>query len=168
MKRYLPKIAFLAAAGLAISALAIAALISGAYLYLQPSLPTVEAMRQIELQVPLRVYSRDGKVIAQIGEQRRIPVTYDDIPPMVRQAFIAAEEPGHQQGVDVAAFGLFRLGRLGRLPRRPYGAAKQGLFRRRRIGGHGLGGQRPGRKQGQRRQALAEPAWRHTRIGIRT
>jgi penicillin-binding protein 1A len=92
VKRYLPKIAFLAAAGLAISALAIAALISGAYLYLQPSLPTVEAMRQIELQVPLRVYSRDGQVIAQIGEQRRIPVTFDDIPPMVRQAFIAAED----------------------------------------------------------------------------
>jgi len=92
VKRYLPKIAFLAAAGLAISSLAIAALISGAYLYLQPSLPTVEAMRQIELQVPLRVYSRDGQVIAQIGEQRRIPVTFDDIPPMVRQAFIAAED----------------------------------------------------------------------------
>ena len=88
MKRYLPKIAFLAAAGLAISSLTIAALISGAYLYLQPSLPTVEAMRQIELQVPLRGYSRDG----QIGEQRRIPVTFDDVPPMVRQAFIAAED----------------------------------------------------------------------------
>ncbi|MFZ9666691.1 MAG: penicillin-binding protein 1A [Steroidobacteraceae bacterium] len=92
MKRYLPKIAFLAVAGLAISSLALAALISGAYLYLQPSLPTVEAMRQIELQVPLRVYSRDGQVIAQIGEQRRIPVTFDEIPPMVRQAFIAAED----------------------------------------------------------------------------
>jgi len=92
VKRYLPKIAFLAAAGLAISSLTIAALISGAYLYLQPSLPTVEAMRQIELQVPLRVYSRDGQVIAQIGEQRRIPVTFDDVPPMVRQAFIAAED----------------------------------------------------------------------------
>lgn len=92
MKRYLPKIAFLAAAGLVISALAVAALISGAYLYMQPSLPTVEAMRQIELQVPLRVYSRDGQVIAQIGEQRRIPVTFDDVPPLVRQAFIAAED----------------------------------------------------------------------------
>ena len=92
MKRYLPKLAFLAVAGLAISSLALAALISGAYLYLQPSLPTVEAMRQIELQVPLRVYSRDGQVIAQIGEQRRIPVTFDEIPPMVRQAFIAAED----------------------------------------------------------------------------
>jgi penicillin-binding protein 1A len=90
--RLLPKIAFLGLAALAIGALAIVALICGAYLYLQPSLPTVEAMRQIELQVPLRVYSRDGQVIAQIGEQRRIPVTFEQIPPMVRQAFIAAED----------------------------------------------------------------------------
>ncbi|MFM7434139.1 MAG: transglycosylase domain-containing protein, partial [Gammaproteobacteria bacterium] len=92
MKRYLPKIAFLAAAGLVMGVIAVVALISGAYLYLQPSLPSVEAMRQIELQVPLRVYSRDGQVIAQIGEQRRIPVTFEQIPPMVRQAFIAAED----------------------------------------------------------------------------
>ena len=66
--------------------------ISGAYLYLAPTLPSVEAMRQIELQVPLRVYSRDGQTIAQIGEQRRIPVTFEQIPPVVRQAFIAAED----------------------------------------------------------------------------
>jgi len=92
VKRYLPKIAFLAAAGLVIGVIGVVALISGAYLYLQPSLPSVEAMRQIELQVPLRVYSRDGQVIAQIGEQRRIPVTFEQVPPMVRQAFIAAED----------------------------------------------------------------------------
>jgi len=92
VKRYLPKIAFLAAAGLVMGVIAVVALISGAYLYLQPSLPSVEAMRQIELQVPLRVYSRDGQVIAQIGEQRRIPVTFEQVPPMVRQAFIAAED----------------------------------------------------------------------------
>ena len=92
MKRYLPKIAFLVAAGLAIGSLTVVALISGVYLYLQPSLPSVEAMRQIELQVPLRVYSRDGQVIAQIGEQRRIPVSIEQVPSMVRQAFIAAED----------------------------------------------------------------------------
>ena len=87
-----PKLAVWAGAALAATALGITTLISGAYLFLQPSLPTVEAMRNIELQVPLRVYSRDGKLMAQIGEQRRIPVTYDEVPEMVRQAFIAAED----------------------------------------------------------------------------
>ncbi|MFM7625594.1 MAG: penicillin-binding protein 1A [Gammaproteobacteria bacterium] len=92
MNLSLPKLAFWTAAALAAAVLGVVTLISGAYLFLQPSLPTVEAMRNIELQVPLRVYSRDGKVIAQIGEQRRIPVTYDEVPEMVRQAFVAAED----------------------------------------------------------------------------
>lgn len=92
MNLSLPKLAVWAGAALAAAALGVATLISGAYLFLQPSLPSVEAMRRIELQVPLRVYSRDGKLIAQIGEQRRIPVTYDEVPEMVRQAFIAAED----------------------------------------------------------------------------
>ena len=92
MNLSLPKLAVWAGAALAAAVLGITTLISGAYLFLQPSLPTVEAMRNIELQVPLRVYSRDGKLMAQIGEQRRIPVTYDEVPEMVRQAFIAAED----------------------------------------------------------------------------
>jgi len=45
---------------------------------LEPSLPSVAAMKSVEFQVPLRVYSRSGRLIAQIGEQRRIPVTYFD------------------------------------------------------------------------------------------
>src|SRR4051812_24194989 len=63
-----------------------------AYLYLEPTLPTVEAMKTNELSVPLRVYTRSGDLIAQIGEQRRNPVKYDQIPLIVRQAFIAAED----------------------------------------------------------------------------
>src|SRR5688572_16614480 len=62
-----------------------------AYVYIEPSLPSAEGMRGVELQVPLRVYTRSGQLIAQIGEQRRNPVTYEQIPPVVRQAFLAAE-----------------------------------------------------------------------------
>ena len=49
-------------------------------------------MKNNELAVPLRVYTRSGDLIAQIGEQRRNPVKYDQIPLIVRQAFIAAED----------------------------------------------------------------------------
>jgi penicillin-binding protein 1A len=63
-----------------------------AYIYLEPSLPSVSAMKNNELQVPLRVYTSGGELIAQIGEQRRNPVNYDQIPLIVRQAFIAAED----------------------------------------------------------------------------
>jgi penicillin-binding protein 1A len=62
------------------------------YIYLEPSLPSVSAMKNNELQVPLRVYTNSGELIAQIGEQRRNPVKYDQIPLVVRQAFIAAED----------------------------------------------------------------------------
>ena len=48
----------------------------GAYQYLRPALPDVTAIKDIRLQVPLRVYSRDGKLIAQFGEQRRIPLSF--------------------------------------------------------------------------------------------
>ncbi len=72
--------------------LSIVLAVSATYVYLQPSLPTVEAMRSAELQVPLRIYSRSGQLIAQIGEQRRIPIAYDQIPEQIKQAFIAAED----------------------------------------------------------------------------
>jgi penicillin-binding protein 1A len=62
------------------------------YVFLEPSLPSVAAMKTSELSVPLRVYTRSGDLIAQIGEQRRNPVKYDQIPLQVRQAFIAAED----------------------------------------------------------------------------
>src|SRR6201998_3953819 len=74
-------ITFCAAYGLACS-----------YVYLVTSLPSVEAMRNVELQVPLRVFTRSGALIAQIGEQRRIPVAYDQIPELVKHAFVAAED----------------------------------------------------------------------------
>ena len=62
------------------------------YLYVEPSLPSAATMKSIELQVPLRVYSRESKLIAQIGTERRSPVKYDEIPAVVRDAFIAAED----------------------------------------------------------------------------
>ena len=63
-----------------------------AYVYLRPALPDVDSLREVQLQVPLRVYTRDGRLIAAIGEQRRIPVRYDQLPPKLIQAFLATED----------------------------------------------------------------------------
>ena len=62
------------------------------FVYLAPSLPSSEGMRSMPQQVPLRVYARGGELISQIGEQRRVPVTYEEIPVLVREAFLAAED----------------------------------------------------------------------------
>jgi len=75
---------------------------AGAYQYLAPEIPDAAALRDVKTQLPLRVYSRDGKLIAQIGEQRRIPVAFDEIPPVVIDAFLAAEDARFYEhpGVD--------------------------------------------------------------------
>jgi penicillin-binding protein 1A len=59
-------------------------------------------MRTLPLQVPLRVFTRSGALISQIGEQRRVPVSYDEIPELVREAFLAAEDDRFFQhgGID--------------------------------------------------------------------
>jgi penicillin-binding protein 1A len=73
-----------------------------AYVYLRPALPDVGSLREVQLQVPLRIYSRDGKLIQSIGEQRRIPVRYDQLPPKLIQAFLATEDDRffRHHGVD--------------------------------------------------------------------
>ncbi len=72
------------------------------YYYLKPTLPDVAVLRDVRLQVPLRVFSRDGKLLAQLGEQRRVPVTWEEIPEVVVQAVLAAEDDRFFQhpGID--------------------------------------------------------------------
>ncbi|WP_371915190.1 penicillin-binding protein 1A [Pseudomonas fluorescens] len=75
---------------------------SGAYLYLSPGLPSVEALRSIQLQIPLRVYSSDEKLIAEFGEMRRTPIRFADIPPNFISALLSAEDDNfaNHYGVD--------------------------------------------------------------------
>lgn len=76
--------------------------LSGAYLYLTPSLPSVDALRSIQLQIPLRVYSSDGKLIAEFGEMRRSPIRFAEIPPNFINALLSAEDDNfaNHYGVD--------------------------------------------------------------------
>ena len=78
------------------------------YVYVAPSLPSVEEMRRVEMQVPLRVYTASGELIAQIGEQRRLPVTYEQIPTLVREAFLAAEDDQFFEHGGVDYLGILR------------------------------------------------------------
>ena len=57
-----------------------------------PTLPDVDVLQDVRLQVPLRVFSEDGALIAEIGEQRRTPVRLEDVPEPLRLAFLAAED----------------------------------------------------------------------------
>ena len=86
-----------------LAAVALAGLgIAGAYQYLEPELPDAAELRELKMQLPLTVYTRDGKLIAQIGEQRRIPVRREQVPQVVVDAFLASEDDRffHHPGVD--------------------------------------------------------------------
>lgn len=83
-------------------------LLAGVYLYLSPNLPDVATLRDVKLQTPMRVYTRDGKLIGQFGEQKRSPMTFEEIPPEFIQALLAAEDASffRHSGIDVG--GLLR------------------------------------------------------------
>ncbi|MCP3671759.1 MAG: penicillin-binding protein 1A [Gammaproteobacteria bacterium] len=72
------------------------------YLHLEPKLPSINNLRNVQLQVPLRVYTRDQLLIAEFGEKRRTPLIYTQIPQQAIHAFLAAEDNRffHHPGVD--------------------------------------------------------------------
>jgi penicillin-binding protein 1A len=87
------------------------------YLVLEPDLPDVETLRDVQLQVPLRVFSEDGKLIGIFGEKRRIPVEVENMPDWLKQAFLAGEDarfyehPGlDYQGITRAVWSLITTG----------------------------------------------------------
>jgi len=80
----------------------------GLYLYIVPRLPDTESLKDVRLQVPLRIYTHDGQLIAEYGEKRRTPVAYEDVPPMLIKAFLAAEDDRFFQHPGVDYQGLVR------------------------------------------------------------
>ena len=91
MNRYLRISAVLGAYGLA-ATVALGGLFAGGYYYVTPTLPLAEELRDVRLQIPLSIYSRDGRLMAQFGEKQRVPAKYEDIPPVLVQAVLAAED----------------------------------------------------------------------------
>ena len=81
---------------------------ASAYLYLSPSLPSVESLRDARLQTPLRVYTRDGLLMAEFGEQRRTPIRFNAVPPHMIKAFMAAEDDRFYMHPGVDPVGLLR------------------------------------------------------------
>ncbi len=78
-------------------------MISGAVLYLSHDLPSINSIRHIELQIPLRVYSADHKLIAEFGEMRRSPINMADVPPHFIDALLSAEDDNFEKhyGIDL-------------------------------------------------------------------
>ena len=78
------------------------------FLYLSPKLPSVEELKQVELQIPLKVYSEDLQIIAEFGEKKRSPVNFNQIPPAMVDAFLAAEDDSFFKHGGIVVSGLAR------------------------------------------------------------
>lgn len=102
------KNSFLAIFSLLITGLLIlGALIFFVYL----SLPDVSSLKNMQLQVPLRVFSKDGKLIAEYGENHRIPVNIDQVPKKLVQGILATEDQRYFEHPGVDLIGLLRATR---------------------------------------------------------
>ena len=62
------------------------------YIHLKSALPSVESLKTVELQQPMQIYTADGKLIGEVGEQRRIPVKLENVPQRLLEAFLATED----------------------------------------------------------------------------
>ncbi|OZB19924.1 MAG: peptidase [Marinobacter sp. 34-60-7] len=81
---------------------------SSLYLYLRPNLPEVEQLLDVRFETPLRVYSKDNRLIAEFGEKRRAPITIEQIPTIQLQAFLVAEDARFYEHFGVDIRGLTR------------------------------------------------------------
>ena len=59
---------------------------------LMADLPSTASIRELKLEEPLRIYTRDGKLMGEFGAERRAPLDYAEFPETVIQAFLAAED----------------------------------------------------------------------------
>jgi penicillin-binding protein 1A len=93
------QLALFAATGLFVIGVLLAATVA---LVLTPALPSMDDLSGDRLKVPLRVYSVEGTLLAEFGEERRIPVKTAEVPPRLLQAILSAEDDGFysHQGVD--------------------------------------------------------------------
>lgn len=95
----------LAITGLIAIAVAVATIIIAlAY----PNLPSLEVLTDYRPKVPLRVYTADGHLIGEFGEERRAIVAIGDVPEIMKQAILAAEDDRFYQHIGIDYTGIIR------------------------------------------------------------
>ena len=92
-------------AGLAVLGVAIGAFV---LLLLYPNLPSIDALTDYQPKIPLRIYSADGVLIGEFGEERRSVVKIAEVPALMKQAILAAEDERFYQHAGVDTLGVLR------------------------------------------------------------
>jgi len=95
----------LAAGGAILSLVALAGI---AFILAYPQLPSLEVLTDYQPKIPLRIYSSDGHLIGEFGEERRNFVLIKDVPPVMKQAILAAEDERFYQHPGIDTLGVLR------------------------------------------------------------
>ena len=80
----------------------------GINLIIVPGLPSIDVLKDVRFQVPLRVYTRDLKLVAEFGEKKREPMEYEEFPELMVKAVLAAEDSRFFEHTGVDYLGLLR------------------------------------------------------------
>jgi len=88
--------------------LALAALIALAGILIYPDLPSLDTLTDYRPKIPLRIYSEDGYLIGEFGEERRAMVKIEAVPKALKQAILAAEDERFYQHGGVDTLGVLR------------------------------------------------------------
>jgi penicillin-binding protein 1A len=83
-------------------------IILGSYINLRPSLPEISLVDESQLQIPLKVYTEDKVLIGEFGEIKRRPISFENIPPNIKNAFLAAEDDKFFNHQGISYSGLIR------------------------------------------------------------
>lgn len=75
---------------------------------LLPDLPSIDSLKDVPLKVPLRVYSANGRLMAEFGEERREPVRFEQVPKRLVNAILAAEDDRFYSHPGVDLMGVMR------------------------------------------------------------
>lgn len=93
---------------LVIGGLSIAALVAIAAAVIYPTLPSLDALTDYRPKLPLRVYSEDGYLISEFGEERRAYVKIEDVPQNMKDAVIAIEDRRFYEHNGIDTKGVLR------------------------------------------------------------
>ena len=91
--------------GLAVIGFSLAAIV---FVLLYPNLPSLDVLTDYQPKIPLRIYSADGRLIGEFGEERRSVVKITEVPALMKQAILAAEDDRFYQHPGIDTTGLMR------------------------------------------------------------
>lgn len=78
------------------------------YQQIGAELPDVSALKEVRLETPMRIYSQDNELISQYGEQRRTPVSIEQMPQPLIDAFLATEDARFYEHPGIDPVGIVR------------------------------------------------------------